>query len=353
MDNDNFIKELGRSYIVSSLLPAAFFCLIMLLLFRNFIPPEFQKQVEEADVISLIQWMLMGIVPVWIGFFLFSSVDWVVRFFEGYFLPYPIKEILTEAKRKELNRMTKDFQEIKNILNKDITDRDGDLYNEKIFAATAELRSIEINMPLDDTHIMPTRLGNVLKASEAYAQIRYSIESVNVWPRLFAVLPQQFLKDMEEKNNHFMFLLNSSFLFLVAGFLSMTTFFILESQYFLPLLSGSRSYILKYDYFIFSTILFSFGYVLYRVAVNAARDFAFFYRAGFDLYRIDLLSKLYRERPKSLREEKNLWLDISDFLAFGDQIEWDADNSEPPSYVYNDTAPNQTEQNCPVKPFPL
>ena len=214
---------------------------------------------------------------------------------------------------------------------------------------------------------MPTRLGNILKASEIYAQIRYSIEAVNVWPRLFSVLPRQFVIDMEEKNNHFMFLLNSSFLIFIASLSSLgfalysvgqntpriinnllyhsykwwvhsewsPVSYTLQQELSLSVLESQTSQAdLAIGYFFYTIILGGFGYVLYRIAVNAARDFAFFYRAGFDLYRFDLLAKLHKEKPESLVSEQYLWGEISDFLAFGEELEWNKEAYEPSLYVH-------------------
>ena len=85
MNQDSFIKELGRSYIVSSLLPAAFFCLILLMLFQGVIPDDYFEELNKTNLVVLGQWLLMAIVPIWIGFLLFSSVDWIVKIYEGYF----------------------------------------------------------------------------------------------------------------------------------------------------------------------------------------------------------------------------------------------------------------------------
>ena len=52
----------------------------------------------------------------------------------------------------------------------------------------------------------------------------YLIEAITIWPRLFSLLPSGFVKDMEEKNNHFMFLLNSTLLiYMSCGFSILTS----------------------------------------------------------------------------------------------------------------------------------
>jgi len=333
---------------VSSLLPAAFFCLILLILFKDFFPIEFFEQVQDTSLLIFGQWLLLAVIPIWIGFFLFSSVDWVVRIFEGYYLPEFLSKRMIERNQKYLQAKTKKYREISRILKKDVSDRvesEEWKYEHWYDEALKELKLLELDMPFDEGYVMPTKLGNIIKASEVYAQDRYSIEAVNVWPRLFAVLPAQFLKDMEEKNNHFMFLLNSCLLLFIASgvaqFAGLAGYYreacsiswickIFQKQYLLELGFHNTT---PLRFIFFSVVLFLGGLLLYTIAVNAARDFGYFYRAGFDLYRMDLLLKFKRELPKSLDEEQNLWLEISEFLAVGENLVWE---TNPISYDLRD-----------------
>ena len=48
----------------------------------------------------------------------------------------------------------------------------------------------DLSYPPPHAGIMPTKFGNILKASEAYAGTRYGIDSVQFWPRLWPLLKQ-------------------------------------------------------------------------------------------------------------------------------------------------------------------
>lgn len=55
--------------------------------------------------------------------------------------------------------------------------------------AKARLDSELHSYPADETRTMPTRLGNVLRASETYSAERYGLDAVIAWPRLWLLLP--------------------------------------------------------------------------------------------------------------------------------------------------------------------
>ena len=352
MNQDSFIKEFGRSYIVSSLIPSAFFCFILFTLFRGFIPDTFSQLIPSNNILILGQWLLISTIPIWIGFCLFSSVDWVIKFFEGYLFPSFLKAILKLRNKKKLRKQAVSYLIIQDIRKKIVdirTEEEKKIFNEHWEAAYGNLLSLELEMPLDEDAVMPTRLGNVLKASEIYANHRYYILAPTIWPRLFSILPSQFLKDMEEKMNHLMFLLNSAFLLYIAGGLSTiasvvgyykyscTATWFCNSIQKQSLLQSGFMYITPFKYLIVSAILIGFGYLIYRAAVIAAQDVGLFYRTGFDLYRLELFKFMNQTLPRDRASEQNMWNEISTFLLAGDSLDWDASHRKRVRYRYHDT----------------
>ncbi len=173
-----------------------------------------------------------------------------------------------------------------------------------LLRAHEELADFGLRSPLDKEHLMPTRLGNVLRASEMYAYERYAIEEITIWPRLVPVLPAELIGHIDEKNNHFMFLINSALLVYCNGLFSLLFGIVglpltLFPNLIKPLtLKVQGFFYIGYDfinpigYLVISALLFGFGYVLYSIAVNVAKEFGMNVCASFDLYRVNLLRQL-------------------------------------------------------------
>lgn len=59
-------------------------------------------------------------------------------------------------------------------------------------------RELFLFYPPEKASIMPTQVGNVLRASEFYAIKRYGIDAVVAWPRLQSLLPNDFAESLRD-----------------------------------------------------------------------------------------------------------------------------------------------------------
>jgi hypothetical protein len=70
MDSSSLIKEIGRSFIYSAFIPAAFFCITVFVVFNDFFPKDIYRQMGDNNFVAAIgQWILLLIIPTWIAFF--------------------------------------------------------------------------------------------------------------------------------------------------------------------------------------------------------------------------------------------------------------------------------------------
>ncbi len=340
--NDSFLKEIGRSYIVSAFLPAAIFTLLGFFLFRGFVPNDLSGQILSSKSFINNEWIVLTLLMFWVAFYLYSANDITVKIFEGYLFPKWLGDYLVRRQernweesnlgnyhkwKKDNARLMKKIEGGKNVLEKEM---EQDVKN--LLRAHEELADLGLRSPLDKDFLMPTRLGNVLRASEMYAYERYAIEEITIWPRLVPVLPPELIGHIDEKNNHFMFLINSSFLVCCNGMLSFFFGIIGLPLIFFPNLIEPLTirlqgfFFIGYDfinpigYLFISTLLIGFGYVLYLIAVNVAEEFGMYIRASFDLYRVKLLRQLNWTPPKTIVEEQELWRNISRFIVAAERL---------------------------------
>lgn len=218
--NDSIIKEIGRSYIVSSLIPSIFAVLLAVVLFSDLLSSV--SSTTESLLFFEGSTGLIIAFTFWLAFALYSAQDPIVKLFEGYYFE-KIKWIgsnqLSETKAlhadlAKLNRQAsrlKKLHELGNPQDSRIHKLKKKVEKEKLHLIPS-IQEHEIRAPLSEANLLKTKFGNVLRASEIYASERYGIDGLTLWPRLAHVLPREFTASLEEQNNKLMFLLNSSLL---------------------------------------------------------------------------------------------------------------------------------------------
>lgn len=160
--------------------------------------------------------------------------------------------------------------------------------------------------------VLPTRLGNVIRAFENYPYRQYGMSGIELWPRLLPLIPSEHAKTIETAKTRFDFMLNASALSVALGLLVLTT------AVFAPLEPGDGTL----AEIAVALACAGLSVAFYRGSVGRAEEWGGHVKAAFDLYRRKLLVELgIRSVPTTLREERDLWHELRLQITFLDP--WD------------------------------
>jgi len=175
-------------------------------------------------------------------------------------------------------------------------------------------RSVQHAYPDDRSLILPTRLGNVIRSFEYYSHREYGIDSIEIWPRLVAVIPTDYAVSIDDSKTTFDFMLNSSLLSMLLGVSILAAGLVYPA----PLIALSHAV-----YWVLTVVALALlSYFFYRLSINRAHAWGSLIKSSFDLYRWELLKKLgYAQQPKDRLEERNLWGEISRQVIYGDRFD--------------------------------
>lgn len=319
MNENSLIRDIGRSYIVSSMLPAAIFIAVGVFFYQDFI---FSITDAKNDKFStgLVVFILSALI-MWIGFALYSMVNWTVRLYEGYYI-HPVfqKLLIFLFYKRAYRRKVKNIQKVLQA-NKDTSSAGQEIARKYYNQAWADFGDVELTMPLREEDLLPSKLGNVLRASEQYPE-KYGITAgINLWTRLAVLLPSEMSNQLEEKNNNILFLLNSSLLsyshFVIAIIISISHI-------------NEKTGDVSMKHLVLAIFFFIVGYSLYILTIPVAKTMGLLIRSSFDLYRFDLLKQLNYPIPTSLSQEQRLWWKISDFIVTAGKL-----GRQPLDFEYN------------------
>jgi hypothetical protein len=213
---------------------------------------------------------------------LVSNLTTIVRLYEGYW-NFPLNGYLKKISTSWYQNRLKELAER--------LDQDPSCYDE-----------IYLNYPPPSRleQVMPTRFGNILKNAELYPLIRYKIDAVLIWPRLYHLFPERLLQTLAEARSSFEFMLVISFLGGAFALLSSIYLLIVGGTWWLFLLCFWGGLLV--------------AWFAYEAALGSARLYAQQVKAAFDLYRNELLIQMRLSLPTNPKQEREQWQAIGQFL---------------------------------------
>ena len=234
----------------------------------------------------------------WVTFFssvISSYLTLIIRFYEGYW-NFPFLENIGATWHKTA---------LEQLENK-IKDNPQDFSYEQIYLLYPP--------PTRKKEVMPTRLGNILKNSELYPMLRYKIDAVLIWPRLYQMFPERFIQTIAETKSALEFTLIISSLSVFFAFISGIYLLIVGASWWLFLICFWGGLLI--------------AWLAYKGALSNAISYAHQIKTAFDLYRNELTKQMRLPLPKNEKDERENWEKICQFLYRGSPINLEYINDE-------------------------
>jgi hypothetical protein len=226
-------------------------------------------------------------------------------------------------------------------------------------------RDISLYFPSDRSDIMPTRLGNVLKAAETYPWKRYRLDAVVIWSRMESSIPDAFSTTFENAKISLDLMITLATCILFFG-IPWAAWIVVHNtmmlSWWLPLILALIALALRLYIFAGIAVLACLApvflasppialartqiavillvgiailfWLCYQNAVQAALAYGEQIKSAFDLYRWKVLEALHLQLPKDLDEERKTWEAVDGLLLR---------NYRPDARYYRYVQPEKTE----------
>jgi hypothetical protein len=279
---------------------------------------EFTRHPEPLQIAILVA----GFCIITTSAFVIQRFDLpILRFLEGYWYPWlrPLRQVCIQHYRNLKTRLMQRSNALRNIEAEQAkklqafkvtietkgaatltsTERDEFLrLNEQLLTPVQQETLVRLRQELREmptnTDLMPTRLGNLLRAAERKPFDKYGLDAIICWSRLWLLLPDAVKKDLQNARAD----LNSaarvwlwSLLFVLWTFAGI--------WWAAPL--GILSALFVYYYW----------------AIAAARTYGELIEASFDLYRHLLYQSLRWNLPSDPTEERRVGKELTEYLWRG------------------------------------
>lgn len=324
-----YLEKLGGNFMIAAFIPSLAFVAASTIAFRPLLPVNFVERVQSSlSPLDSSGWIVL-LTAIMMGFILTSLNTYIYKLFEGYFLPEFFKPLLRiELKRARQIRNKRDF------INKKIArirkwqqgwlkaklptyqrkklERINSRIEQLINQRDALAAEYDLKYPPVDSMIMPTRLGNIVRAAEAYAQSRYYADSVVLWPRMVWAIDREYMSHVDSANDQCSFLLNSA---LLSGVFAVMAFTASGYELIRNINSSAGMYCL------IGLLALGVAWFFYTASLLNVTKYGNLIRSSYDLFRFNLLEKLHLKLPPNSQQEKELWEQISDFVTIGNLFE--------------------------------
>lgn len=210
----------------------------------------------------------------------------VLRLLEGYWPRWlqPLRRRLIKGQKLKAEKAEKRFQGLASKSIQNLTPEEADEY--------VQLDWQLKQTPTESDRLMPTQLGNILRAAERRPLEKYGLESVICFPRLWLLLPNEVKTELTEARAR----LNTMARVLVWSILFWV--WTLWAWWAIPI--GLLSALLAYQWLL-----------------NAAAIYGDLVESAFDLHRTALYKSLRFPLPKNPTEEQHTGRALTDYLWRG------------------------------------
>jgi hypothetical protein len=182
---------------------------------------------------------------------------------------------------------------------------------------SARMSEVYWRFPLSGNAVMPTRLGNILRASEVYPQDRYGAPALYLWPRLYPLLPEGVVTVIGDSRAALDFLLVLAALATAFTFGSAIYLFVVAAPialYLACVLGGS-----------------AIAALAYRASLATARTYTEYVRGAFDLHRFKVLEAMNLPLPADGKAERSTWQEVRRLLVQNVPLTTKFDYPPPPT----------------------
>ncbi|MFM0557121.1 hypothetical protein P0D69_40110, partial [Paraburkholderia sediminicola] len=287
-------KELGARFFLVAFLPALLIVLLIVALHASGAPAQapswlrFSKALSDFDITKLVGLVLVVLVISVISMPLQESL---VRVFEGYWGAI--------STTKWFGQLFLNWQKSRRAsLVFTVENVPANPTPKELSIINSAARRLSKYYPTEP-RLLPTALGNVLRAAEDLATGRYGLDSVVIWPRLYPFIGPGLGRLVDSARNQLDISVRLIPTFVACAMISF--WFLQHYGWWLLLPCG----------------FLAVAALSYRASVEAAAAFGVAMNTAIDLYRFDMLKGLHMPMPSNCSDERANNKAISSFLRQG------------------------------------
>jgi hypothetical protein len=325
---------LSRKFVVGFFIPGFFACLALKLLVADEALPEGLRDDGATQI------LIVGGIALLIGLVLWGVHYPLIRVLEGYWLIAPRLPNRAPAQgkphsfwhRRRLLRVLRRILRAPFVLAGRLRRAFGEWKRARWVRTRAQLIAVKseptrspertraageltARFPPEDRLVLPTELGNVIRAFENHPRERYGLDGIPIWPTIVALLNDSERAELEDVTTDVAFWLNGLVVVVVGGMLLFA-----ERLWHPP---GGTLKTVAVEVAVAAAVG-AMTVWMYRQLIAASARWGEPVRAAFGVHRFELYDRLGVRRPHTEKDDLEAGRAVNRLLAFAEPLplEW-------------------------------
>jgi hypothetical protein len=277
---------LGRDFVIAAFIPGLVFVLCVFLLNSALGAPLPGVVIDltGGQLAPLTDTIVVGLVSWVLGLLLTVLNIHITQALGGYGKWNPLR-LLEARERRRYHSMQRNLQQAREEDNSD--NQEAEL-----------LMSVVSQFPREE-NLLPTKLGNALRAFEDYPRVMYGLDPIPGWLHIYSVLPERVSKKIDQTRAYLDFWIHTCALSFLYALVSVVLVIFNDLTFlWVPV------------------VALGVTRVTYNGAVSAAKLWGGWVKSTIDLYLPDLRRQLGFATPANWEEERQMWEQFSQAIIY-------------------------------------
>jgi hypothetical protein len=296
-------QAIGRYFSVVSFVPSSLYVVFVYILIESgawLHSPSWGHAFKSLASLGIAGIALLAFASIGFALLIHPIQFAVVQFFEGYWGTSSLAQAIRSQRiiqyQHRCRKLNKEIRSARSQLT--VWKDDPEVETTPLRSRMAEASRIRKTFPADLDHVMPTRLGNVLRRAEVQAGSQYNMDSLQVVPHLLLIAPANHVDYVNDQRSQLDLAVRMTF---VSALASATAILFLWPYGLWVLIAA---------------IPYALAYLSYRGSVVAASHYGSALDTLINLDRFILYKELHLKLPESTKEERKTNTRMAELFSY-------------------------------------
>jgi hypothetical protein len=300
-------NSIGRYFSVISIVPSSLYVTFVYTLIASdswWHTPDWSRGFRSLEHLGLGGFSLLAFFSIAIGVIIHPTQFAIVQFFEGYWGNANIVQTFRSRRILHYQHICKNLSDKEMSAGRQLSQTGAGISADRarFLSLLGEANRVRDAFPRALDHVMPTRLGNTLRRTEAQAGSQYRLDALTAVPHLLMIAPPGHVDYVNDQRSQLDLAVRMTFMSVLAC-------------------ATSLLFLLHDGCWVFVAVIpYVLAYLSYRGSIIAASHYGSALETLINLDRFALYKQLHLELPHGTVEERRANVKVAELFSYDPEV---------------------------------